>query len=101
MNSCLFSGTFEENVGMRRVFEKTGFKEHLFCDEDGKETSNRIRERYDPNFPNDTTKLTNSVYYYANSLLTETRLGASLVDSVTKKVKTDLVQIPAAELCEP
>lgn len=101
MNSCLFSGTFEENVGMRRVFEKTGFKEHLFCDEDGKETSNRIRERYDPNFPNDTTKLTNSVYYYANSLLTETRLGASLVDSVTKKVKTDLVQIPVAELCEP
>lgn len=101
MNSCLFSGTFEENVGMRRVFEKTGFKEHLFCDEDGKETSNRIRERYNPKFPNDTTKLTNSVYYYANSLLTETRLGASLVDSVTKKVKTGSVQISASELCEP
>lgn len=101
MNSCFFSGTFEENVGMRRVFEKTGFKEHLFCDEDGKETSNRIRERYNPKFPNDTTKLTNSVYYYASSLLTETRLGASLIDSVTKKIKAGSVQISASELCEP
>lgn len=86
---------------MRRVFEKTGFKEHLFCDEDGKETSNRIRERYNPEFPNDTTKLTNSVYYYASSLLTETRLGASLIDSVTKKIKAGSVQISASELCEP
>lgn len=101
MNSCLFSGTFEENEGMRRVFEKTGFKEHLFCDEDGKETSNRIRERYNPKFPNDTTKLTNSVYYYVSSLLTETRLGASLIDSVTKKVKDGSVQISASDLCEP
>ena len=101
MNSCLFSGTFEENEGMRRVFEKTGFKEHLFCDEDGKETSNRIRERYHPDFPKDTTKLTNSVYYYVSSLLTETRLGASLIDSVTKKVKDSSAQISASELCEP
>lgn len=28
----LFGGTSEENIGMRSVFEKTGFKENLFYD---------------------------------------------------------------------
>ena len=66
----LFGGTSEENIGMRSVFEKTGFEENLFFDSETNITTNLIQERINPDFPDDTTKNTNSVYYYCNSLLT-------------------------------
>lgn len=86
MNARFFTGTYEENVGMRRVFEKTGFRQHLFYDPETGDISNCIRERVDRDFPNDESKMTNSVYFYANSLLTETLFGAYLMDSKTKQV---------------
>lgn len=83
MNARFFAGTYEENDGMRRVFEKTGFQEHFFRDPETGDVSNRIQERINLEFPDDDAKMTNSVYYYANSLLMATRLGAEMADSET------------------
>lgn len=81
LNTCFFTGTYEENASMRHILEKAGFREHLFYDSVTGVASNRIAERINPNFPEDDAKMTNSVYYYANSLASETRLGAVQVDS--------------------
>lgn len=83
MNACFFAGTSEENEKMRHVFEKTGFTIRHFTDPDTKKVTNFIKERIHPNFPNDDSKMTNSVYYYANSILAETRLGAISLDGLT------------------
>ena len=65
------SGTYEENEIMRKAFEKTGFEPRIFTDsKTGKETI-YVRDRFDPKFPGDREKLTNSVYYKAEKLHTK------------------------------
>lgn len=86
INACFFSGTYEENGGMRRIFEKLGFQETLFYDPETEKSSNRIQERLDPDYPEDEGKMTNSVYYHIRSIMEETRIGAILSDSETKTV---------------
>lgn len=87
MNSCFFTGTYEENQNMKHIFEKAGFTEHLFYDPETDSVSNRIKERINLNFPDDDSKMTNSIYYNANSILNETRLGSDMIDSKTGQVK--------------
>lgn len=61
---------------MKHVFEKMGFQETLFYDPDTGESSNRIQERINPDFPNDENKMTNSIYYHIISIMEETKFGA-------------------------
>lgn len=89
MSACFFAGTYEENYKMRRVFENTGFIKRHFTDPNTNTMTDSIKERINPVFPNDDTKMTNSVYYYANSILAETRLGAISLDSLTGQTLSD------------
>ena len=61
---------------MKHIFEKIGFQETLFYDPSTGESSNRIRERINPDFPDDESKMTNSIYYHIISIMEETKLGA-------------------------
>lgn len=73
MSQRLFAGTYEENIAMRKTLESCNFQPNYFQDNvSGIETC-LVRERIDPNDPNDNAKLTNSIYYYANSLLFDVR----------------------------
>lgn len=76
INTCFFTGTYEENEPMKHIFEKIGFQETLFYDPSTGESSNRIRERINPDFPDDESKMTNSIYYHIISIMEETKLGA-------------------------
>lgn len=76
INTCFFTGTYEGNDSMKHVFEKMGFQETLFYDPDTGESSNRIQERINPDFPNDENKMTNSIYYHIISIMEETKFGA-------------------------
>lgn len=69
MNNRLFAGTFEENDKMRHVLEKCGFQPHYFFDPVTQLLTNKIRERIDVYQPDNQQAMTNSVYYFANSLL--------------------------------
>ena len=67
-SSDMNSGTYEENVGMRSTFKKAGFVPQHFQDEVTGEDYIFIRDRWNPEFPGDMEKLTNSVYYCAKAL---------------------------------
>ena len=74
ISNRLFSGTYEENGAMRHVFHKCGFQPHLFFDPETLLESNKIRERIDVNDPENEQVMTNSVYYYCNSIMNRFRL---------------------------
>lgn len=74
----VYAGTYEENYGMRRTLKKTGFVPNKFYDEKLKVTSHRIRERFDPAYPEDERHLTNSVYYIVDSIHSETLKGVEM-----------------------
>ena len=76
INTCFFTGTYEENGPMKHVFEKIGFQETLFYDPNTGESSNRIQERINPDFPDDESKMTNSIYYHIISIMEDAKLGA-------------------------
>lgn len=69
MNNRLFAGTSEDNHGMRHVLEKCGFQPHYFFDPETQLLTNKIRERIDVDQPENKQAMSNSVYYFANSLL--------------------------------
>lgn len=73
MSHRLFSGTYEENFPMRAALENCGFIPNNFKDKSSGIETCFVRERRDPKDPTNTTKLTNSIYYYANSLLFDVR----------------------------
>lgn len=89
MSACFFAGTYEENLKMRHVFEITGFTRRHFTDPSTNRVADSIKERINPDFPEDDSKMTNSVYYHANSLLAETRLGAISLDGLTNRTQTE------------
>lgn len=62
------SGTYEENIGMRSTFHKTGFKPRHFQDPHTGEDYVFIRDRINPEEPDNMERLTNSVYYCAPAL---------------------------------
>ena len=66
----LFGGTYEENRSMRRTFNTTGFTEIMYYDKITDKRTKKIAERIDPMHPEDKSKDTNSVYYFAESLMT-------------------------------
>ena len=66
--SDINSGTYEENVGMRSTFKKAGFVPKHFTDPDTGEDYIFIRDRWNPQYPGDMEKLTNSIYYCVPSL---------------------------------
>lgn len=76
----LYAGTFEENNAMIHTFEKTGFKPNFFYDRTTKQRSNKIRERYHPDYPQNLKYLTNSVYYIADSVLASILRGVIIYD---------------------
>lgn len=69
MDNRIFAGTYEENAEMRCTLLKCGFKENDFFDPETGINTNRIRERIDPVQPKNVQLMTNSVYYYCNSLM--------------------------------
>ena len=77
-----FAGTFWENEGMKKVLTNTNFKENYFHNPETGIETNRIRERINPDFPQDKEKMTDSVYYYTQSLTYEILKGYS--DSAVK-----------------
>lgn len=68
----IFGGTYEENKGMCRTFKATGFSRILYYDADTMQKTTTIRERIDPLHSDDSEKDTNSVYYFAESLIAQT-----------------------------
>ena len=68
MDACTVTGTYEENEGMRSVLVACGFEDHNFRDPKNGILTNRIRERINPETPEDPLSWTNSVYYAAPSL---------------------------------
>lgn len=89
MSACFFAGTYEENEPMKHVFEITGFRKRYFTDPDTNKVTSFIKERINPEFPDDDSKMTNSVYYHASSLLAETRLGAISLDGSTNRTQIE------------
>lgn len=69
--SKLFGGTYEENRSMRRTFNATGFIQILYYNRQTGNTTSMIRERIDPEHPEDESRDTNSVYYFSESPMTE------------------------------
>lgn len=69
MNNRLFVSTFEENGAMRHVLEVNGFRPNYFYDPKTKLATNIIRERIHPDDPQNKKLWTNSVYYFADSVL--------------------------------
>lgn len=76
MSQRLFTGTYEENIAMRKTLENCGFTINYFYDKGSKVYTGFVRERIDKTDPQNMLKLTNSVYYYANSLLFGVRCAA-------------------------
>lgn len=66
----LFGGTYEENRSMRRTFDTAGFTGIMYYDTQTDKITNKIAERINPMHPEDRSKDTNSVYYFAESLMT-------------------------------
>lgn len=66
----LFGGTYEENRSMRRTFDTTGFTGIMYYDRKTDKITKKIAERIDLMYPEDKSKDTNSVYYFAESLMT-------------------------------
>ena len=73
MSQRLFTGTYEENIAMRKALESCNFQPNYFQDKAAGIETCLVRERIDPTAPTDDAKLTNSIYYYANSLLFDVR----------------------------
>lgn len=67
-NARFFIGTYEENIPMRNVLTKIGFKENLFYDPEQHIVTNLINERINPLYPDNKEMLSNSAYYYIDSL---------------------------------
>lgn len=76
MSQRLFTGTYEENIAMRKTLENCGFTINYFYDKGSKVYTGFVRERIDKTDPQNMLKLTNSAYYYANSLLFGVRCAA-------------------------
>lgn len=76
MSQRLFTGTYEENVAMRKTLETCGFLPNYFYDKNSKIFTCLVRERLDPSDRNNELKYTNSIYYYCNSLLFDLRCAA-------------------------
>lgn len=74
MDNRLFAGTYEENAEMRCTLLKCGFKDNDFFDPETGIKTNKIRERVDSAQPENRQLMTNSVYYYCNSLMCRMRL---------------------------
>ena len=70
-----YAGTYEENEPMKNTFAKTGFEPREFWNEEMNVKTNKIRERIvlqdSESIENNQYKLTNSVYYYSQSILKE------------------------------
>lgn len=86
MNSRFFAGTYEENKQMKTVFANTGFVPHLFFDPETGAVSNQIKERINRTHPEDDSLMTNSVYFYADSIIYSTRYGTLKIDDKTGEV---------------
>lgn len=65
-----FAGTYEENEKMKNTLLKTSFEENLFYDFASGIKTNRIKERINPECPDDPEAYTYSVYYKAGRLIT-------------------------------
>lgn len=74
VSNRLYAGTFEENSAMRHVLHKCEFQPYLFFDPETRLESNKIRERIDINDPKNEQAMTNSVYFYCNSVMNRFRL---------------------------
>lgn len=74
MDNRLFAGTYEENAEMRCTLLKCGFQDNDFFDPETEIKTNKIRERIDVTQPENRQAMTNSVYYYCNSLMCRMRL---------------------------
>ena len=68
MDADLLSGTYEENMAMRKAMLNCGFRPQDFRDPLNGLSCNRIRERVAPDRPEESLARTNSVYYRAPSL---------------------------------
>lgn len=66
----LFGGTYEENKSMRRTFDTTGFTGIMYYNPQTDKITKKIAERIDLMHPEDKSRDTNSVYYFAESLMT-------------------------------
>lgn len=64
-----FAGTYEENEKMKNTLLKTSFEENLFYDFVSGIKTNRIKERINPECPDDPEAYTYSVYYKASRLI--------------------------------
>jgi len=74
MDNRIFAGTYEENAEMRCTLLKCGFQDNDFFDPETGIKTNKIRERIDVAQPENRQAMTNSVYYYCNSLMCRMRL---------------------------
>lgn len=72
INHRFFTGTYEENQRMRTILSKNGFLLNPFFNPKTKQLETTVAERVDDVHPG---RYTNSVYYYANSLMTRVRWG--------------------------
>lgn len=66
----LFGGTYEENKSMRRTFDTSGFTGIMYYNPQTDMITKKIAERIDPMHFEDKSRDTNSVYYFAESLMT-------------------------------
>ena len=74
MDNRIFAGTYEENAEMRCTLLKCGFHDNDFFDPETEIKTNKIRERIDVTQPENRQAMTNSVYYYCNSLMCRMRM---------------------------
>ena len=81
----LFGGTYEENRSMRRTFDTTGFTGIKYYDPQTDKTTNKIAERIDLMHPEDKSKDTNSVYYFAESLMAMAFYSKANADKQSKE----------------
>lgn len=70
-NSKLLVGTYEENTNMISLLKRCGFLPHFFYDEDLKRNVCKVQDRLGANGSDAPEDMTNSVYFYSNSLLFE------------------------------
>ena len=68
-NNRIFGGTYVENTSMRNTFSTTSFTQIQYYDSRLSKRTSTIKERIDPRHPNDTNYDTDSVYYFAESLV--------------------------------
>lgn len=65
----IFGGTYVENSSMRNTFSSTNFTQIQYYDSRLSKRTSTVKERIDPAHPDDTNYDTDSVYYFAESLL--------------------------------